>query len=49
MSKEISTLWKNETDEVKSYYEYLAAKEKQEHTEKYPDYKYEPRTNQYGH
>lgn len=35
--------WKNEKEDVKEYYRELAKKEKEEHKEKYPEYRFCPR------
>jgi hypothetical protein len=43
-SKIISEAWKNESPEVKKYYNDLAEKEKARHAEEYPDYKFKPKT-----
>jgi len=43
-SKIISEAWKNESQEVKKYYNELAEKEKARHAEEHPDYKFKPRT-----
>ncbi|WWC86437.1 uncharacterized protein L201_001314 [Kwoniella dendrophila CBS 6074] len=42
ISKLISTLWKNETEERKAQYEQRADLKKMEHQKKYPDYKFQP-------
>ncbi|KAK6905910.1 hypothetical protein I203_106745 [Kwoniella mangroviensis CBS 8507] len=42
ISKLISTLWKNETEERKAFYERKADLRKIEHQKKYPDYKFQP-------
>src|SRR5258708_86557 len=43
-SKIISEAWKNESPEVKKYYNDLAEKEKVRHAEEHPDYKFKPKT-----
>ena len=43
-SKIISEAWKNESPEVKKYYNDLAEKEKARHAEEHPDYKFKPKT-----
>ncbi len=43
-SKIISEAWKNESPEVKKYYNELAEKEKARHAEEHPDYKFKPKT-----
>jgi hypothetical protein len=42
-AKIIGLQWQNETPEVKALYKDLADKVKQEHSEKHPDYQYQPR------
>nr|XP_018267335.1 uncharacterized protein I303_01321 [Kwoniella dejecticola CBS 10117]OBR89493.1 hypothetical protein I303_01321 [Kwoniella dejecticola CBS 10117] len=42
ISKLISTLWKNETEERKAFYERKADIRKIEHQRKYPEYKFQP-------
>nr|XP_019015126.1 uncharacterized protein I206_01214 [Kwoniella pini CBS 10737]OCF53907.1 hypothetical protein I206_01214 [Kwoniella pini CBS 10737] len=42
ISKLISTLWKNETEERKAFYERAADLRKIEHQRRYPDYKFQP-------
>ena len=43
-SKIISEAWKNESQEVKKYYNELAEKEKARHAEEHPDYKFKPKS-----
>jgi hypothetical protein len=43
-SKIISEAWKNESQEVKKYYNELAEKEKARHAEEHPGYKFKPKT-----
>ena len=43
ISKIIGEKWKNETEEVKSYWKKLAEEEKTRHQNQYPNYRYQPR------
>ncbi|KAL0571349.1 slightly ste11-like protein [Marasmius crinis-equi] len=45
ISKDISFLWKNAPDDVKSHYNGLAEERKKEHKEKYPDYRFCPKAS----
>ncbi|KAI9143305.1 hypothetical protein BKA69DRAFT_172110 [Paraphysoderma sedebokerense] len=45
ISKIVAEMWKNEPEEVKSYFKQIANKVKEEHKKRYPDYKYQPRKN----
>ncbi|RIB19314.1 high mobility group box protein, partial [Gigaspora rosea] len=40
LSKKIGEMWRNEPQGEKSKYKKIAEKAKQQHMEKYPDYKY---------
>lgn len=42
ISKMISQMWKNESEDVRARYEYLANIKKNEHEAKYPGYRYQP-------
>ncbi|TFY71281.1 hypothetical protein EVG20_g1735 [Dentipellis fragilis] len=42
ISKELAKMWANATPEVRAFYQGEAAREKAEHTARYPDYKYTP-------
>lgn len=42
VSRLISTMWKQETDATRQYYERLADEKKQEHSIKYPGYRFQP-------
>ncbi|TDL26051.1 hypothetical protein BD410DRAFT_563645 [Rickenella mellea] len=42
ISKQISAMWKNECEEVRAKYEYLANIKKTEHQAQYPNYRFQP-------
>ncbi|TDL16647.1 high mobility group box, partial [Rickenella mellea] len=42
ISKQISGMWKNESDEVRAHYEHLAKIKKMEHQLLYPSYRFQP-------
>ena len=42
VSRMISRMWKNETDETRQHYERLADEKKAEHSIKYPGYRFQP-------
>ncbi|PWN36102.1 uncharacterized protein FA14DRAFT_172680 [Meira miltonrushii] len=43
ISRMVSQMWKNESEEVKEHYAKLAAKHKLEHQKQYPNYRYQPK------
>ncbi|KAG2187417.1 hypothetical protein INT44_005105 [Umbelopsis vinacea] len=43
ISKLVANLWKNESEDVKQHFRYIAEQEKLKHQEQYPNYKFNPR------